>query len=342
VTRGFHNHIGGDRENSPWLDLSRIRGYWVFAARLIVLLLVMPVAGFAADADIVIVLSNDTREYRQISEQIIKGVQASSFSDKRFRVVVHNRLEASDRGLLTHAEVAAVIPVGIKALKAMIDLPARSPLYAVFVPRLSYEKILRASQADSPPDEARKITALFLDQPIERQMRLAKLLNPEFTRAGILLGENTRFLDRELDETSRMLKLKIVRISPAGSRQIVSSLSRAYRKIDFLLTVFDPDIISRKSAKQILYLSYNHRLPVIGYSRAMVKAGALAAVYSESSQIGRQAAETLLQMLEQGFDELPDPVYPAHFQVSCNISVMNYFHLETVCPDETFLRQGGE
>nr|HPR06509.1 ABC transporter substrate binding protein [Denitromonas sp.] len=65
-----------------------------------------------------------------------------------------------------------------------------------------------------------------------------------------------------------------------------------------------------------LLTAYRHRSPVIGFSPAYVRAGAVMAVYSSPEQMGQQAAEMAVQSLLG--NPLPEARHPAYFSVSVN------------------------
>ena len=85
---------------------------------------------------------------------------------------------------------------------------------------------------------------------------------------------------------------------------------------DRLLAVPDASLFNNRTISNILLTAYHHRSPVIGFSPAYVKAGALLALYSTPTQIGQQAGEVARQGLASG--SLPPPAAPRHFRISTN------------------------
>jgi ABC-type uncharacterized transport system substrate-binding protein len=104
-----------------------------------------------------------------------------------------------------------------------------------------------------------------------------------------------------------------------------------------LLAVYDSVALNPNISKWLLYLAYQHRVPVIGFSRAYVDAGALAAVYSTPEQIGRQAAEIVYDYIEGNSGSLPLQIYPKYFSLGLNRSVARSIGLSL--PDEDLLLQ---
>ena len=78
----------------------------------------------------------------------------------------------------------------------------------------------------------------------------------------------------------------------------------------------DYQLFNNRTISNILLTAYHLRSPVIGFSPAYVKAGALFALYSTPAQIGQQAGETARAGLASG--SLPPPAAPRHFRVGIN------------------------
>ena len=314
------------------------------ALLLAVLLLHAPavvVAVEQANADVYVVLSNDTEEYRQIEKRIVESLRDSRHYGKRVRTILAASLAPSRPDRWPAADAEVVVAVGMRALKTLLEGPSGFPIYAVFVPYASYHALLKESASAPGASRRRHLSVLYLDQPPRRQLQLAATIDRSFRRLGILLPEDSPIDVDALRETAEELGLTLRPVRVSERRDVVPALRRAQRQLDLLITVFDPAIISTQSLRQILYFSYNRRLPVIGYSRAMVRAGALAAVYSDAEQVGRQAAETLIEALDDSPVDLPPSAFPDYFSASCNQAVRAYFNLPADCNLEGFVR-GGE
>ena len=83
-----------------------------------------------------------------------------------------------------------------------------------------------------------------------------------------------------------------------------------------LVAVPDATLFNNRTISNILLTAYHQRSPVIGFSPAYVKAGALFALYSTPAQIGQQAGEAARAGLASG--SLPPPAAPRHFRVGTN------------------------
>ncbi len=292
-----------------------------------------------ADGEIYIVLSGDSDEYHQVSTQIADRLRASRHGTKRLHTLLAATLDPS-RGEVWPADAALVVTVGIRALRRVLEGPGEFPIYAVLVPYASYHALLDSLRDAGRPVPRDRLSVLFLDPQPQRQLRLAAALGGGFRSVGILLPEESAIDVAALQRLARRLDIELKPVRVANAGQVVTRLKRVKKDIDLLITVFDPRLTSTQAIKQILYFSYHRRLPVIGYSSAMVRAGALAAVYSEARQIGLQAAEEIVEALEHRPPRLPAMGFPRYFQASCNKAVGAYFNLQSGCDLAGFSNPG--
>ena len=166
-----------------------------------------------------------------------------------------------------------------------------------------------------------KFSAIYLDQPLPRQLSLIRTILPRTDNVGILLGPSTQQQGPALSETARQLGFNPQLEYVGNERELVPGLRRTLNDSGVLLALPDPLVYNRETAQTILLTSYRHEKPVIGFSQAYVKAGALAAVFSSPAQIARQAAEIVREALSAQKIMLPEAQYPKYFSVDANPQV---------------------
>lgn len=88
---------------------------------------------------------------------------------------------------------------------------------------------------------------------------------------------------------------------------------------DVILSIPDPTVYHAGSLQNILLTTYRARVPLVAFSPAYVKAGAILAVYSTPAQVARQAAAMVRNWLASG--SLPPVQMPAEFAVVANPKV---------------------
>ncbi len=181
----------------------------------------------------------------------------------------------------------------------------------------------------------RRISAIYLDQPLFRQLDLIRQALPKSSRLGIVLGpESARDAERlQILSEARGLTLTVERAQ--RDTALYPALQRALADTDVLLALPDPYVSNPETAQNVLLTSFRQRVPVIGFSAAYVRAGALAAVFSSPAQIGTEAGEIARQVYRG--QVLGAAKYPRYFSVTINRQVANSLNLSL--EDETTLRE---
>ncbi len=101
------------------------------------------------------------------------------------------------------------------------------------------------------------------------------------------------------------------------------------------LALPDQSVFNKATAKWSLYITLHDKKPLIGFSEKYVEAGALAAVYSTPTDIGKDAYNTLAAYLNTNI--LPDAHHPTDFSVKTNVSSARALNIEL--PPENILIQ---
>jgi ABC-type uncharacterized transport system substrate-binding protein len=161
---------------------------------------------------------------------------------------------------------------------------------------------------------------LILDQPPIRSLLLIKYLMPNAERVGFLYTRENSDGVESLVKSAEEIGLRLIPSFVDDETKVGKQLSLTFDKIDILLALPDVKIHNRKNVTSILLSTYRNKIPLIGFSAAYVKAGALAAIYSTPENIGQQLAEILGKDFAN--QKIPNTViYPKYFSVSINSRV---------------------
>ncbi len=160
---------------------------------------------------------------------------------------------------------------------------------------------------------------IFLDQPLDRQLDLAQKIVPN-AKIGLLLSANSQspVNDFLLQSANQGIVVNYVSEKDELVRQAESLLA----DIDVLLATPDSLVWRPSSAKWLLYMAYQKRKPVIGFSEALTRAGTVASVYSDPAQIGRQVAESIMNFVG-GNSDWSKSTSPKYFRFSVNETIAN-------------------
>lgn len=294
---------------------------------LIWLLAIACLASPASAEDISILLSARDGVYREASDAI--AAETGRDGNARLTIGTVGTHAVAD---LLQGNPVLLIAVGTRAAElALRPGQVRVPVLALLVPRNTFLNIV--GRLDTL--EQRRTAAIYLDQPFGRQLELIRHALPNLTHLGTVLGPET---DRELEAfqsqaASRGMVLVAGRAS--AETELFPALQRIMSETEAFVAIPDARVINADTAQNLLLTSFSFRMPVIAYSAAYVRAGALAAVYSTAQQAGREAGEAARAMLRGA--PLPAARYPRYFSVGINRHMAVTLGLSL--PDESTLRE---
>ncbi len=217
------------------------------------------------------------------------------------------------------APPALIVTVGATAFEETLNWLARRPaswervpVLATLLPRAAYD----AQLARGPPLR-RPVSAAVLDQPLGRQMALLKRALPERRQLGVLAGPQIRLQLGVLQKEAAARGLRLV-AAPAvnAPEELYPALKLALEGADVLLALPEPLVYNAATLQNILLTTYRARVPLVAFSAAYVKAGAVLAVYSTPAQVARRAVEMVRGW--QAGRGWPPPQTPREFAVSVN------------------------
>ncbi len=252
---------------------------------------------------VLLLLSADSPPYRELAMALTASLGPVERAQLELRV--HT---VDGRPLPTHNDL--IVTAGVRALRRILERPDDTPLLATFLPEASYRLL--------HPPPSRPSSALFIDHPPDRYLDLVRAVLPHARHIGLITSPYSQPLLPGLRRaaTQRHLVLHIETMNRA--RELARLIRRLFPRSDALLALADPDVYNRRTLKNLLLAGYRQGLPVIGYSRSLVRAGALAAVYTTPSQMGLQLAETLTAWMRTPGHALPPPRHPDYFVVDVN------------------------
>ncbi|MGE8066300.1 ABC transporter substrate-binding protein [Pseudomonas sp. NPDC089569] len=169
------------------------------------------------------------------------------------------------------------------------------------------------------------LSLLWSDPPLERQLRLTRILLPQIKRVGVLYDGHSEFLLNELRHAAHPLGLEVVSQrweNIHDSRPLQALLNNS----DVLLGFDDPGLYNPKTAKNLLLSSYSRQLALIGPNAGFVRAGSLASTYSDQSDW----LAILDELLDQSPATWPRTYYPSRFKVSSNPQVARSLGIEQI------------
>ncbi|HSH73077.1 MAG TPA: ABC transporter substrate binding protein [Methylophilaceae bacterium] len=298
------------------------------ASRLVCLALLWILLGQSLNAlavtGVTLLVGEPSVAANEFIEQLRVELAQTSNAKLPLNVLSLDKLSADKLSINTPTgDDSLVLAVGVQALSRASQLDSRVPVLGVLVPRPSYEKILQDSKRNP-----RNFSAIVLDQPFFRQLALIKIILPGTTSISALLGPTSRDSLAELKRAANQQGLALQQANVEVASQLLPRLKQILETSSVLLAVPDPLVYSRESVQPILLTTYRYQVPVIGFSQAYVRAGALAAVYSTPRQIARQIVEELMLFDSRPRNGFNAVQYPKYFSVDVNRQVAHSLGIE--------------
>lgn len=266
--------------------------------------------GVAADNGITILTAGNSTYQDQAESALLSVLQ------QKVRATSVSRVQLSKTPAPAIPPEHLLVAIGVEATAFALSQNGEQPLLAILVPELSWRELLSAHPATNGPR-----VAIFVDQPTERLIHLAHLLKPDARRYGTVFGPLSGEQAGRLQRTVAAQHIELIHSTLQEDQNPIAAISPVVEASDLFIAVPDRAIFNRSIAKWVLYLSYRKKIPVIGFSRSYTEAGALASVYSNPVDIGRQGGERVAQWLTIGNEGLNGDAYPIYYQVLTNPTV---------------------
>lgn len=224
------------------------------------------------------------------------------------------------------AEAALLIAVGARAYERVLEQQG-VPILCVFIPEGWFLTLTDIKKADQT------LGAIFIDQPIVRQLALARALFPNAKQVGLLAGAQLSQSEVALCRAALALGFRVKLEVGDGTKDVGRAIRALLQRTELIVAALEPEVLNVSTARWLLQGAHHRRIPVIGYSAGYVEAGALAAVYSSPESIGEQTADAVLAWARQRQRWRPPVSYPQQFELSINASVPSALGIDVPSPE---------
>lgn len=281
----------------------------------LVLCLVMPLRAVAA-ATVYFLHDESDPQHRQyvIDSEITLRKLMPELDTARVNLSEAKRLSAVSKSN------ALVISIGTRA--AMLAVESDLPTLNTLVTRRHFESIKGMYRTP--------VTAIYLEQPLSRMMALIRATLPERDQLTILLGPSSKHMEHGLSEicvAQKMICTAMAVDDPSGIEQVLQ-FAGLHGKV--VLVLPDQAIVNASTAHNLILGAYRRGVALVGYSSALVKAGALMSVHSTPGELGEDAASVAVELLKEQATSMPPARYPEKFSVAVNYQLARALHLDLV------------
>ncbi|NOT99993.1 MAG: hypothetical protein HOO95_00235 [Gallionella sp.] len=263
--------------------------------------------------NVTVVLSDNSAPYQSFAQTFGKSLPPS------VSVTVLERAEQLS-SVVSPADL--IVTVGMQAAESAAA-QTNVPVLAVMISQRGYLELLAKFPVKKIP---RPISAIYLDQPWERQINFLRAALPERRKISLLSSEEIKLDVSRLRQVvaQRGGSLEVSKVH--STEELFPQLENVLTNSDVLLATPDSLIYSNSNILNILLTSYRYRVPIIGLSQAYVNAGALGAIFSTPEQLAEQTGATVISFLQNG--QLPEAQPPIAFSIALNPQVARSMGIE--------------
>ncbi len=237
---------------------------------------------------VVVVRSSELPPYRAVEDAFAAALDQPTVS-----ATVSD--EPSLRAALAQSP-SLVFAIGAEAARAVLQAKVSAPKVYALVPspaRVGLDGTPGVSMFASPA----------------RQMKAVRALLPSAKTVGVLYDPSlSGQLVAELDAAATGEGLKLLARPIATQKEIAPAARELLGKVDALVLVPDRTVISAASFKFLAQTSLEMKVPLVGFSEGMSRAGAVLSVEAPYEEMGRLAASVAKKLLvgSPAGRELPD------------------------------------
>jgi len=281
----------------------------------LILLGIKTASVFACECKTVALVSNSCHS------ELVHYIKAELLKDNRFDQNILSVLEPDfPEQIVSNAELKNVclcVAVGAKSLEQLLKQNIQCKILNIATRKEIYEQLIHRYPRW---EQQKNITAIYLDQPLDRQLDLIQHINHHNYPIEIVFGAYAIQQQETIRKLAKERSLEISNLYINKFENPVAVLDKLLNSPKIIFILADSSLYNAATTRGILLTAYHKKSPLIGYSKAFVTHGALAAVYSTPKQIATQSAQMIVDLISYP-DQALEPSYPQDFSVAINYQV---------------------
>lgn len=245
--------------------------------------------------DVLIVLSSESKPYTEAADESAAALKAEGLNVERVLI------SEIDQNTLKEHGTPVIAIGGTAATQLAASLPADTELYYCMTPRPDRIGLI----------ERANTSGVSTDPDFKSQVNILERSGIDIERVGMLYtssSESSKSLrDRFAEQAPQTWDVVSIDLDEAGSG--AKGIDMLFdRDVDVVWTAADPAVYDASLVRALLLRSIRERVPVFGFSHALVRAGAPFGVGFDPGQQGERVAKMLLKR-QLGSHEPSDTVF---------------------------------
>ena len=163
------------------------------------------------------------------------------------------------------------------------------------------------------------ITGIAAEIPVKEQLKEYQTILNTLKDIGVIYDPSkTENIVESAEKKVKDISMNLVKYEINSSKEVPEAMEGLTGRIDALWLLPDSTVITRKSFDLLKSTTLENKIPLLCTSDAFVKAGALAAVFSDYKCVGIQAAQLAGEILERPSLGSLGIVNPDSFKLAIN------------------------
>jgi ABC-type uncharacterized transport system substrate-binding protein len=280
--------------------------------------LILSCFSYASQGKIYVAYPENTKSYKKIAESIKEKLKNNN--------TIVNADFSVETGTLTEAkntprdENTLIIKVGEKGVDTTKD---NGPVIHTFSTLKKHEK--------TSIEDPKNFASIVLDQPLQLLVDTASkaVKNNYKNKIIISISESNRSALKQIENLTPPKNGEVIVVKIKDGEIAAKVIEQHLFNAAALIAIRDSQVWSRKNAAWMLRQAYNYQVPVIGYSQAFLKAGAMISIYSSNDDIINQTINSVEKWTKTGTLDGKQAIHPKHtLEINRNIATALKFNPE--------------
>lgn len=273
---------------------------------------VLFVSSFICHAETILLISSGNSDIYSRFENKLSYAVKNANSDNKLKVLSVAQFEKNFQQLPA-GQFSCIVTTGIQASLALSRVNYTGNTVMAMLPLHAVDDFLQSKKINCTPP---KCHAVVLDQPVKRQLRLIALAFPDRKRITVIGSKYSQPKIRRIEQDAPELNLSVKSIYANNENELINILNNRLSDTNILMTLPDPAVYNRNTARAVLLSTFSQRIPLFAYSRSFVLAGATLGLYSTPEDIALYVADLLDKPALA--EKLPRVLYPKYFSIDIN------------------------
>lgn len=263
-----------------------------------------------------------------IYQDLANAIQTDTFS--HYRTLILDEFDIATTQLPD-----TILAIGMRACETALQITEQHrDIVCTFLPSQTFLQLIEQYRSNLAVTPAR-VTAIYMDQPLQRQIQLARLIAPGAKSIGTVFGNSSAYQQQAFEALSSAAGFKPQHDIMDERQNPVQVLTPIIQRSDIFLALPDSASFNRNVTRWSLYITLRNRVPLIGYSASYAQAGAVISMYTTPQQLAQQTSQVLNQITDS--EVMPKPAYPIEFTLNINQSAARTLRIDI--PELEFLTQ---